>query len=51
MIQMVAREISGILLVNPEGGKIVVRAAGVSPLIEAVTFTRPTAARAVGERF
>ena len=31
---MVAREISGILPVNPEGGKIA-RAAAVSPLIEA----------------
>ena len=34
VIQMLAREIPGILPVNPEGGKIA-RAAGVSPLIEA----------------
>jgi predicted phage terminase large subunit-like protein len=34
VIQMVAREIRGILPVNPEGGKIA-RAAAISPLIEA----------------
>jgi len=34
VIQMLSREISGILPVNPEGGKVA-RAAAVSPLIEA----------------
>jgi phage terminase large subunit-like protein len=40
VIQMLTREISGILPVNPEGGKIAC-AAGVSPLIEAGNIYLP----------
>lgn len=40
VIQMLTREISGILPVNPEGGKIA-RAAAVSPLIEAGNIYLP----------
>lgn len=40
VIQMVSREIPGILPVNPEGGKVA-RAAGVSPLIEAGNIYLP----------
>ena len=40
VIQMLAREIPGILPVNPEGGKVA-RAAAVSPLIEAGNIYLP----------
>jgi predicted phage terminase large subunit-like protein len=40
VIQMVAREIPGILPVNPEGGKVA-RAAAISPLIEAGNIYLP----------
>jgi predicted phage terminase large subunit-like protein len=46
VIQMLAHEISGILPVNPEGGKVA-RAAAISPLIEAgnIFLPHPTSRR------
>jgi phage terminase large subunit-like protein len=40
VIQMLGRELPGLLPVNPEGGKVA-RAAALSPLIEAGTSTCP----------